>query len=55
MDISSEVANGKLITSRDAVATVRALNTVRTALDNGVQLYGPPLSPSSLVKVVMLL
>lgn len=52
LDISSEVANGKLITSRDAVATVRALNTVRAALDNGVQLYGPPLSPSSLVKAI---
>ncbi|XP_014294025.1 integrator complex subunit 8 [Halyomorpha halys] len=52
LDISSEVANGKLITSRDAVATVRALNSVRAALDSGVQLHGPPLSPTSLVKAV---
>lgn len=52
LDISSEVANGKLITTRDAVAVIRALNTVRTALDGGVQLHGPPLVPPALVKAI---
>lgn len=51
LDISSEVANNTLFTSRDGVAMIRAMNAVRTALEGGVQLHGRNLSPVALAKV----